>query len=75
MSPAKCHEIHVAGRMVSIGFPPIRAGRDVSPPRWPECQHCEKAMTLLGKLPREALRPAVRVFRCHGCNRIAAEEI
>jgi len=32
-------------------------------------------MTLIGKLPSVAHRPAVRVFRCQGCNRIASEEV
>jgi hypothetical protein len=53
----------------------MRAARDVTSPALPTCKHCTETMTLIGKLPSVAQHPAVRVFRCHGCNRIASEEI
>jgi hypothetical protein len=38
-----------------------------------ECENCHAAMRLLGKLPAIGAKPLIKVFRCHGCNRIEAE--
>ena len=38
-----------------------------------ECEKCHAQMEQLGKLPAMLTKPAVKVFRCHGCNVIKAE--
>jgi transposase-like protein len=53
----------------------MRAAGSVSSPVSPECNHCAETMKFVGKLPRVALRPELRVFRCHGCNRVMSEEV
>jgi hypothetical protein len=39
------------------------------------CDRCGKPMTSLGKLPQAGRKPAVLVFRCFACHRVASEPV
>jgi len=34
----------------------------------PECENCHAQMATLGKLSASLAKPAIKVFRCYGCN-------
>jgi len=34
----------------------------------PECENCHAQMVKLGKIPASLAKPALKVFRCYGCN-------
>jgi hypothetical protein len=39
------------------------------------CDGCGAPMTYVGKLPRAGRKPAVLVFRCFACHRVASEPV
>ena len=39
------------------------------------CDGCGKPMIYLGKLPQSHGKPAVMIFRCFSCNRVASEPV
>ena len=39
------------------------------------CEKCSAEMRRLGVLPALSIRAAVSVFRCYGCDHVAAEPI
>jgi hypothetical protein len=39
------------------------------------CDGCAEPMTYLGKLPQSHGKPAVMIFRCFRCNKVALEPV
>jgi hypothetical protein len=39
------------------------------------CEKCNANMEQLGELPSLSIHPAIRIFRCYGCDHVVSERV